>query len=1058
MFTKIFIDRPKLSLVISLAISLLGALCIFRLPIAEYPEVAPPCIYVLAQYPGASSQVMAETVASIIEEECNGIENMIYYSSNSENSGSYYLTLYFEPGTDSNIAQVNVQNAVQRAQTKLPSEVTMIGVKVAKRSTDMIGMYVFTTDDQEGSMSFLDLANWVRMNVKDRMARIPGVSDIDLQGERNYCMRIWLDTLKMTGLGLEAEDVVAALRAQNIQAAIGTLGAEESSEFTQLKVDAPGRGRTEEDFAAIIVTTTTDGRQVTLGDIARVELGGEFYNNFAHWRVKGDKDGAKKTVALQLYRQTGANAIDVINKTNALLKEIKSRELPPGVDALLGYDPTKFIRESIREIVVTLVLTLVLVVVVTYFFLQDWRATIVPAVAIPVSLLGTFFVMSILGYTINVLSMFGLILVVGLLVDDGVIVVENATRLIEQENLAPYDAAVKSMQQTTGAILASTFVMVAIFAPLSFFGGIVGTIYKQFSVTMCVAIIFSAINALTLSPALCALLLRPRDERKKNFIFKFFEWLIGSTKSAYLTVSKAFVRRSILTLLVFGAAACANSWAFKQLSEGFIPNEDKGALLCEINLPQGATLTRTNECLAAFQEKVLEIPGVRNVVAVSGFSILSGMCENVGLGVIELDDWSERKSPELKIDAICDRVMQNCASIPYGTITAFQPPAIMGLGATGGVSFMFSNQNGTPKEMEASMGKLLGMLNNKELFPSVAYAFSSYSASTPQLYLDVDPQAAAALQSSKGEVYNALQSKIASLYVNDFNSYGYSFKVKIQADEMNRENVGNIDEMTIRNHLGQQIPLSELATLRYELGAQRIPRFNQAMCVPVNVIPMPGASSGDIMRAIEKAVYNPENFSKDYRVDWVDLSFHQRGNEGKLGLLLMLSLAFGYLFLAAKYESWTVPIPVLAFVLFATFGAMLALKICNMTLDVYAQLSLIMLLGLASKISILTVEFSKQEREAGVPIEEAALNGAAQRYRAIMMTAGCFIVGVIPLMIASGAGSVSRRIVGTATGWGMIAATVLGVGFLPPIYALVQRWREYINKNFWGRFSKKSQK
>lgn len=1045
MFAKIFIDRPKLSLVISLAISLLGLLCIFRLPISEYPEVAPPCIYVWAQFPGASSQVMADSVASIIEEECNGIEDMIYFNSNSENSGMYFLTIYFKPGKNSDIAQVNVQNAVARAQTKLPSEVLSIGVTVAKRSTDMLGLYVFTADLDK--MSYLDLANYVRINVKDRFSRIQGISSIDIQGERNYSMRVWLDSIKLAGLGLEASDITAALRAENIIAAIGTLGGEEASQYLQLKVDAPGRRNTEQEFADIVVKTTEDGRQVTLGDVARIELGAERYTNNSFW-------GDRPSVALQLYRQTGANAVDVIDRCNKELDEIRKR-LPDGVEGFLGYDPTEFIRESIKEIVFTLVLTLVLVVLVTYFFLQDWRATIVPAVAIPVSLLGTFFMMSVLGFSINVLSMFGLILVVGLLVDDGVIVVENATRLIEQEHLSPYDAAVKSMVQTTGAILASTFVMVAIFAPLSFFGGIVGTIYMQFSVTMCVAIIFSAINALTLSPALCALLLRPHDEnRKKNFVFRFFEWLINLTRNIFLGISGVFVRRGFLTALILAGVAYLNSYTFGLLSEGFIPNEDKGALLCEILLPQGATLKRTNDACKQFQDICMQVPGVRNIVSVAGYSMLSGLCENVALGIIQLDDWSERRSPDLSIDAIRMNLMQECAKIPQGSVTVFQPPAIMGLGATDGISFMLSNQNGNPRQLEQDMGKLLGMLNDKSVFPNVAYAFSSYSASTPQLFLDVDPQAASAFFSSKGEVFNALQMKIASLYVNDFNRSGYSFKVKIQSDEADRSSVGNIDELTVRNHLGQQIPISELATIRYELGAQRITRFNMAMCCPMNVILVPGASTGDVMKQIESVV--DDNFSKEYRVDWTDMSFHQRGNEGKLAVLLMLALAFGYLFLAAKYESWTVPFAVLLFVLFATLGALVAMKIAGLNLDVFAQLSLIMLLGLASKISILTVEFSKQEREAGVPIVQAALNGARQRYRAIMMTAGCFIAGVIPLMTAHGAGSVSRQVVGICTGWGMIAATVLGVGFLPPIYALVQRSREFVNKNFWGRLAGKT--
>ncbi len=1035
MFSKIFIDRPKLSCVISIVISLIGILCYFRIPIAEYPEVAPPCIKVTAQYPDASSQVIVETVASIIEEEANGIEDMIYFNSDNDNNGNYWLYLYFEPGTDDDIAQVNVQNAVQRAQTRLPEEVKAIGVKVAKKSSDMVGMFAFTTDESE--MSLLELANYIRMNVRDRFARLPGASDTEILGERNYSMRVWLDPLKMSNMGISADEVIGAIQSQNVQAAPGSLGGETSSEFLQLKIDALGRLRTPEQFKQIIVRTDDEGRQVTLGEIARLELGAEFYFN------NGYLDG-QPAICVGVYRQTGANAVALIKRCNALLKDVQQR-FPKGVKGTLSYDPTEYIRRSIKEIGETLIITLVLVVLVTFVFLQDWRATIVPAVAIPVSLLGTLFVMLLLNYTINVLTMFGLILVIGLLVDDGIIVVENAMRLIEEEHLSPYDAAVKSMDQTTGAILASTFVMVAFFAPLSFFGGIVGTIYKQFSLTMCIAIIFSAVNALTLSPALCSLVLKPYSEKKKFILFRVFEGVINGTKFGYVSISKLFVRRSIVTLLILCFVLLGNWEVFKRLHGGFIPNEDKGALLCEIVLPPGASLHRTVNALKVFQDSVSKIEGVRDIATVAGYSFVSGAGENFGLGIVNLTDWDFRKTPETQIGAINQKVMELGKKNPYGTVTSFQPPAIMGLGTTGGVTFVFcTSGNNTPKDLEKELYHMLGNLNDKKKYPEVAYAFSSYNASTPQIYLDIDRQKSEALGIPVGQIFSTLQNKIASRYVNDFNLFGYSFKVKVQAEADDRSNLRNLDEIMIQNSTGGQVPLSAVARVKYILGAQKISRFNQAMEAAVTVIPLPGASTGVIMEKLQKMVN--EEFPREYSINWTDMSYHQKGNEGKLFYLMVLALTFGYLFLAAKYESWTVPLPVLFSCTFATLGGLGAMYVNGMALDIYAQLSLIMLLGLSAKMSILMVEFAKQEREQGVPIPEAAIRGAQYRYRAVMMTAGCYIIGVMPMMFATGAGSVSRNIVGISTGWGMIISGLVGIAFVPPFYAMCQRMREGTNE------------
>lgn len=1037
MFSKIFIDRPKLAFVISIVISLAGVLSLFQLPVAEYPEIAPPCIYVSASYPGASSQVITETVASIIEEEANGIEDMIYFTSESENS-NYSCTFYFKPGTDSDISQVNVQNAVQRASTKLPEEVKALGVKVAKRSTDIAGMYVFLGDPEK--ISQLDLANYVRINVKDRFARLPGISYASIFGERNYSMRVWLDPVKLAALELSPADVSAAIQSQNVQAAAGAIGAEQASEFMQFNINTQGRLRSEEEFADIIVRTNTDGSQIRLGDIARLELGSESYSNNSYWN-------GQPSVALAIYRQDGANAIEVINSANATLEEL-SKRFPDGVTAQLGYDPTDYIVRSIKEIGLTLLMTLCLVVLITYVFLQDWRATLIPALAIPVSLLGTFFAMLLLGYSVNVLTMFGLILVIGSLVDDAIVVVENTVRIIEEEHLAPYHAAVKSMKQITGAILATTLVSLAVYAPLCFYGGIVGTIYKQFAVTMCIALALSAVNALTLSPALCSLILKPFGEQpqRKFFLFRWFDSFLNFTRSGYVTISGLFVRRAILTILVIAGVLFCNWEIFKQIPGGFLPSEDKGALLCEVKLPPGAALARTDKALDEFTKIAMEIPGVENCITVAGFSFLTGQAENVGLAIVILDDWEKRPGKELQINSIQSELMKRTAAIPSASVSAFQPPAIMGLGATGGVSAMLKTSGDrTPLELEQNLNKLLGALNDHKSIPGVEFAFSPFSARTPQIYLDIDRQKAEALGVPVSNIFSTLQSKLASLYINDFNVYGYSFKVKIQVDSDERKNLTALEEMMVTNNNGEQVPLSSVANFRYIIGPQKITRFEQSMAAAITAMPAPGASTARIMEELQS--YVEKNLPSDFSISWTDMSYQEQGNEGKLAELLILALLFGYLFLVAQYGSWSIPMPVIVSVAFATLGGLLGLWFYGMQMDIYAQLGLIMLVGLSAKSAILMVEFSKQERESGATIEQAALNGARYRYRAVLMTAWSFVVGVLPLIFATGAGSESRRIIGVSTGFGMIVATIVGIAFIPPFYSLFQRWREFCKRH-----------
>ena len=1037
MFAEFFIRRPKFAFVISIVTILVGFLCLYRLPIAEYPEIAPPSVKVTAMYPGATSQVISETVASVIEEQVNGIEDLLYFKSESDNNGNYTLTLTFKPGINSDIAQVNVQNAVQQAESQLPDAVIQIGVVTKKQQTDMIGVYVFRTNGKV--LSQLQLANYVRMNVKDPFARLPGMGYVEILGERNYSMRVWLDPLKMSALNLTPETVISKINSQNTPVAAGSLGGEKSNPYLQLKLDVTGRLKTEEEFGKIVVASGSRGEEVTLGDIARIELGAELYTD------EGFFNGTP-CVAMAIYRQDGANAVEVVKSANKLLDELR-RRFPEGVEGFISYDPTHYIMVNVKEIAETLILTLILVVAITFLFLQDWRATLVPALAIPVSLLGTFFFMEVLGYSINVLTMFGLILVIGSLVDDAIVVVENTMRIIEEEKLPPKEATVKSMKQITGPVIATTLVTVAIYAPIAFYGGIVGTIYMQFAVTMCIALCISAFNALTLSPALCSLILKPAgSEKKKKFLlFQWFDVSLDTTKKGYITVSRILLRRLVLAFLLIGAVLATDTWLLKNLKGGFLPNEDKGVLMCELELPQGAALERTIKAMKTFNDKALKLSGIREIITVAGYSIMSGASENLGFAIIKLEDWDRRKTPELSINSIRDGIMAAGATIPLAEVRVFQPPAIMGLGVSGGVTFALrTTGEDPPQQFERQMGKLLGLLNDKKVMPEILYAFSGFNARTPQIYLDIDRTKAEALGVPADRIFTALQSNFASLYVNDFNLYGYSFKVKIQLDGKERSTLDALEELQVQNNSGEMVPLSAIAEAKVMLGARKIERFNQNMAAVITAIPVPGASTARIMNRIEELIRT--EFSKDYDISWTDMSYQEKNNSGRIVLLMTLAVIFGYLFLVAQYESWSIPLPVILSVSFASLGGVTALYLTGMLLDIYAQLGLIMLIGLCAKTTILMVEFSMQERITGKSIARAAINGANYRYRAVLMTAWSFVIGVLPLLFASGAGAESRRVIGTTTFWGMLTATLVGIVFIPPMFAVFQKTRETVKK------------
>lgn len=805
MFSRIFIERPRLAAVVSLILLLAGGISLANLPVAEYPEIAPPTLFVSATYSGASADVVAQTVAMPLENEINGVEDLLYFSSTSSNSGSYSCSVTFRSGTDSDIALVNLQNAVKRAEAQLPSEVTKVGITVEKRGNDILAMLAFQTDGT--SLSLNELVNYVNNNVKDALARLEGVSSSDMMSQQEYAMRIWMDPLRMSGLGISSSEIRSAVEAQNVQAAAGTLGAEGSNRYVSYKLNVQGRLKTAEEFGEIVVRSDADsGRIVRLRDVATVELGSSSYSGRSTFN-------GKESVGLSLYRSPDANALATMNRIKAELA-IWEQRFPPGVSYSIAYDPTKFIVASMREMVSTLVVALILVVLVTWLFIQDWRATLIPAVAIPVSLVGTFSVMYALGYSINTLTMFGLILVIGSLVDDA-IVVENTQGIMEREGLPAREAAIKSMRQITGAVIATTLVTVACYAPLAFYGGMVGAIYRQFAVSMCVALCLSTVVALTLSPALCALVLR-RSGGQCAPIFLPVNRFLDALRGRYLGLTGRLVRRGGLTLGILGGSFLGVWLLYGHIPPSFLPMEDKGVIFCNVELPGDAVQERTDAVLATVRERLAAIPGIRSVMQVSGMSMLSGSGENAAMCIVELDPWEERSAPQTRLSAIMGQIQARTHDIAAASIVAFTPPAIMGLGATGGASFDICGIGDIDASALATVTD--AFVRDLSARPETMFAMTAYDAATPQLRLRLDREKAELLGVQAGTVFSTLQDVLASYYINDFTLSGNNFEVKLQAGADSRSSLHHVEELLIPNSNGDMVPLSALGTLQYEVG------------------------------------------------------------------------------------------------------------------------------------------------------------------------------------------------------------------------------------------------
>ncbi len=1020
---NLFIKRPKLAIVISLAIILAGMLMITTLPLEEYPSITPPQVVVTATYSGASSDVVESTIAAPVEAQLNGVENMIYMSSTSQN-GSYQLTLYFDIGSDPDMAVVNVQNQLQLVTPRLPEEVRRYGLTV-KKSTGGPGILMISVNSPTGTYDNLYIANYASIYIKDELARIKGVGKVQVFGSTEYSMRIWLDANKMASLGVSTSEVSAAVEAQNTQTPAGDIGVEPMKDPQMIKLTMRTRGRLEDpkEFEEIVVRSKPDGSQIKLKDIARVELGAESYSYFS-------RIGGKNAAIISVSQLPEANAIDLSNKIQKKMQEL-SKGFPQGIEYEIQHDETEFVRESINEVIHAITLAIILVGLVTYMFLGSMRAAFIPFCAIPVSLIGVFIFMNLLGFSINLLILFALVLAVGLVVDDAIVVLENTQRHI-QEGKDKKTATEVTMQEVFGAVLATSLVLMAVFVPVSFMAGITGQMFRQFALCIASSIGLSTLVALTLSPALCSMILKSGDE-KADFVFiqKFDEWF-NSVRDKYLEGAGIFINSAKLTLGILLGIVVFVLFMFKIIPTGFLPSEDRGAIFTQIQLPDGSSASRTSMVATEIEERILKIKGVETTITMVGFN-----GENTAFIVSQLEPWSKRKAKAESAEGILSIMRSEFSNYPSATIASFSPPAISGLGMFGGFEYQLLDKgNRNAQELYDEALKLLAAANED---PNFTMVYTSFTSNMPQLLLNVDVAKAMAQGVEVSEIYNALGAYFGKTYINDFNKYGRVYRVYMQADADFRARPGDIDKIFVKNNYGTMVPITAVLKIDNIVGPYSRTRFNLYPAITINGSAREGVSSGQAMAIMERL--SDEVLPKDMGYAWSGTSLQEKESSGQIGPILAMSIVFVYLFLVGLYESWMLPIAVLLVSPVALVGALFFQYVAGYSLDLYSQIGLVMLLGLSTKQAILIIEFAKDAHEAGLPIREAATQAARLRFRAVMMTNIAFILGLLPLVFAKGAGAASRHSVGMTVFGGMIAVAFIGTFLVPAFYVIIEEMK-----------------
>ena len=1026
MFSKFFIEHPIFSSVISMVIVIAGLVSVGALPVAQFPEIVPPTVKVKAVYPGANAAVVAETVAASIEQEVVGVEDMIYMSSVSSNDGSYTLTVTFEVGTDLDMANILVQNRVALAEPKLPEEVVRQGVSTKKSSPNIVLIASLYSPDNR--FDGLYLSNYAKLNMKDTLSRIPGVGDVGLYPESDYSMRVWLDPEQLKSRNMTPGEVIAAIREQNVQVAAGQIGQPPAppGQSFQYTVNVLGRLSDVQQFEDIIVKSGEGGRITRLGDVARIELGAKGYD------ITSRLNGAP-SASIAVFQLPGSNALEVSRRVRAALEEM-SAFFPQGLEYSVPYDTTMFVEASIEQVYITLLQAALLVSLVLFLFLQDWRATLIPAVTIPVSLIGTLAVMLAMGFSLNMLTLFALVLAIGIVVDDAIVVVEATVSHMER-GMERKAAAIRAMSEVSGPVVATTLVLLAVFVPAALMPGITGQLYRQFALTIAVATIFSSINALTMSPALAALVLRLPPE-KKNAFFRAFDKLFSRTEKRYTSVTRSLVRRSGLMLLLAAGLAVFTGWQFTRLPTGFLPTEDQGYMFVHVQLPDAASQQRTNEVLDRIDAVIAATEGVADWVIFGGFNLIDfSAASNAAAIFVTLTPWEERSEPGLSQDAILARLWAGFQGIQESIIYPFLPPAINGLGVAGGFQFQLEDRGGIGLQELNAM--LEGIVQDGNAQSGLTALNSTFRIEVPQLFAEVDRTKAKTLGVPLDEVFGALQAYMGSAYVNDFNKFGRTWQVKVQADHPFRVDPENIRRLEVRDARGEMVPLGTLIDVEQTVGPQTILRYNLYPTASITGSAAPGFSSGQALNLMEQLA--EEKLPTSMGFEWTGMSFQEKQVGSEANYIFALAILLVFLVLSAQYESWTSPAAVIMVVPLAVLGTVIAVVLKGADNNVYTQIGITLLIALASKNAILIVEFAMAEQAKGKNILEAAVDAAKLRFRPILMTAISSIAGFLPLVVAAGAGAASQQAIGIAVVGGMIAATVMSVTFTPVFYVVMKR-------------------